>query len=142
MIFPEWVGMQDFFKLSGVNAVVFLTIDMIWLGLVAKQMYATYLGKLMAPAVNWSAAGLFYLIYVFGVTWLVIMPNVSKGPWQVALPAAVFGLVAYATYDLTNLAKLKSWPWQVTVIDMIWGMAVTGAAAGLTVIIVRRWLGF
>jgi uncharacterized membrane protein len=114
-------------------------IDGMWLGLVAKNFYSKYLGYIMAPNPNWTAAGVFYLLYMAGLVYLVILPAVTNGNWRDALiKGAVFGLVSYATYDLTNLATINKWPVIVTIVDMIWGTVLTGAISYLTFIMAKR----
>ncbi len=101
---------------------VFLTIDMIWLGLVAKSFYATQLDYIMKTEINWVAAIIFYLIFIVGLVTFVISPALEKASWRFALRRGLlFGLVTYATYDLTNLATIRDWPLTVTLIDLAWG---------------------
>lgn len=111
---------------------VTLVFDALWLGLVAKQFYAKYLGYLMAPSVQWWAAALFYALFAVGVTYFVVMP-LSGIPAVSALKVfavgALFGLVAYATYDLTSQALIREWPLIVTVVDLAWGAVLTGAVS-------------
>ena len=108
---------------------VFLSIDLVWLGLVAKNFYAGQIGQLMAKDVTWTAALLFYLIYVAGLMYLVMLPNETAGYRELFIKGAVVGLMAYGAYDLTNLAVLKDWPVVVTVVDIVWGMVLTGTVA-------------
>jgi uncharacterized membrane protein len=117
----------------------FLAIDAVWLGLIAKDMYRRELGHLLAPNVRWGAALVFYLIYIAGLLILIVMPHTGSPLITVAGLGALFGLVAYATYDLTNLATLTRWPLSVTLADLAWGAFVTGitAAAGRGY---ARWL--
>lgn len=130
---------MTFTKLYGIGFLFFLMIDGMWLGLVAKNFYSKYLGYIMAPNPNWTAAGVFYLLYMAGLVYLVIQPAVTSGSWQDALiKGAVFGLVSYATYDLTNLATINKWPIIVTIVDMIWGTVLTGAISFLTFIMAKR----
>lgn len=90
---------------------VFFAIDMLWLGLVARGFYRKHLGYLMAPATNWTAAVIFYFLFVFGILLFVLLPGMESSSLKVTLlRAALFGLITYATYDLTNLATLKDWP--------------------------------
>lgn len=119
----------------------FLIIDGLWLTVIAKDFYAKHLGFLMAKTPNLAAAGIFYLIYVFTMVVLIISPAVQKGSLQSAiLTGALFGLCAYATYDLTNLATIKGWPVIVTVVDLIWGTFLSGAVAGISYWIIIKWL--
>jgi uncharacterized membrane protein len=122
-----------FIKLYIIALPVFLAIDMAWLGVVAKKFYAKRIGFLMKTDINWTAAILFYLLFIIGLVLFVIMPAVGKGSWVHALLfGALFGLIAYATYDLTNLATLKDWPLLVTVVDLAWGAVLAGSVSMLT----------
>lgn len=109
---------------------VFLVIDAIWLGFVANSFYFDQLGDLVADEINYAVAGLFYLLYVFGVTVLVIAPALEKrSGFEAAWKGALFGLVAYATYDLTNLATIRDWPLLMSMVDIVWGAALTMTTA-------------
>ena len=110
---------------------VFFALDMVWLGLVAKGFYRQQIGSLMRANVNWPAAIVFYLLFILGLVVFVIAPALDKGSWARALLCeALFGLITYATYDLTNLATLRDWPVLLTVVDLIWGAVL---AAGVSV---------
>lgn len=105
----------------------FFVIDMIWLGLVAKNFYRKQLGFIMSPKVNWSAAIIFYLFFIVGLIFFVIYPSLVQNCWFYALwTGAFFGAICYATYDLTNLATLKDWPLVVTIVDIVWGAVLSG----------------
>jgi uncharacterized membrane protein len=119
--------------------VTFLAMDAVWLGLIAKDMYRREIGHLLAPNIRWGAALTFYIIYIVGLLVLVVLPRQGSPLLTVAALGALFGLVAYATYDLTNLATLTRWPLSVTLADLAWGAFVTGvtAAAGQGY---ARWL--
>jgi uncharacterized membrane protein len=105
---------------------VFFAIDMLWLGLVARSFYRKHLGFLMAPATNWTAAVIFYLLFVFGILFFVLLPGIESGSLKVTLlRAALFGLITYVTYDLTNLATLKDWPVLLTIVDITWGVVLS-----------------
>jgi len=117
---------------------VFFLIDMVWLGLVAKNFYRRYLGDMLSPKVNWPAAILFYLLFIAGLLLFVIEPAQGRA-LEALWKGAVFGLIAYATYDLTNLATLKNWPLLVTVVDLVWGTFL-GAAVSFFSVTLGRWL--
>jgi uncharacterized membrane protein len=105
-------------------------IDGLWLGLVARTFYRRHLGPLMADRPNWTAAVAFYLLYVVGVTVFAVLPAADSGSLlDAASRGGLFGLVAYATYDLTNAATLRGWPGIVVVVDMAWGVVLTAAVA-------------
>lgn len=115
--------------------------DAVWLGVVAKTFYRTHIGWLMAASPNWYAAGAFYLLYGIGVTAFVVRPALEGG-WgagKTAAMGALFGLVAYATYDLTNQATVKNWPLLVTVVDLAWGAFLTAAVSAGATLIVRQY---
>jgi len=122
-----------FLKLYGIAFVLFMIIDLIWLGLIAKNLYQRQLGHLMADRVNWIAAIIFYLLFIGGLVFFATMPAVHDVSFVKALYlGALFGFMAYATYDLTNLATLKDWPLQITVIDLIWGTFLGASVSSLT----------
>ncbi len=123
-----------------VTLAIFFLIDMVWLGLVAKGFYRRQLGGLLSPTVNWPAAILFYLLFIAGLQFFVIVPALrAGGAGQALWQGALFGLIAYATYDLTNLATLRDWPLLVTVVDLAWGAALGGTvSAGAA--LASRWL--
>ncbi len=118
---------------------VFFAIDMVWLVLIAKTFYNKQIGHLMSGTVNWPAALLFYFLFIAGIIIFAVLPAVDKGSLgRAALLGAIFGLMTYATYDLTNLATLKNWPVLVTVIDLIWGMTLSTLVASISYLIAQR----
>ena len=122
-----------FVKLYFIALPIFFAMDMIWLGVAAKNFYSRQIGFLMKSNVNWLAAVLFYLLFIAGLVVFVIAPAVEKGSWVRALRfGALFGLITYATYDLTNLATLKDWPLVVTVVDLIWGTVLAASVSVAT----------
>lgn len=119
----------------------FLLIDGIWLSIVAKDFYAQHLGFLLAKTPNFWAAGFFYLVYIFSLVVLVLSPAIQKESLQTAVVlGALFGFCAYATYDLTNLATIKDWPLLVTIVDLIWGTALTASVSGISYLVLTKWL--
>ncbi len=130
-----------FIKLYLIALPIFLAIDLVWLGVVAKNLYAQQLGYLMKTNVNWVAALLFYFLFIVGVVIFVLQPAVEKNSLVMALSlGALFGLITYATYDLTNLATIKDWPLSITIIDLIWGTSLSTMVAGFS-FIMAKWLG-
>lgn len=129
-----------FIKLYLIALPVFLGIDMVWLTLVAKNFYAKQIGYLMAKNPNLFAALIFYIIFIAGLIVFVITPAVDKKMWaQALLAGAFFGLVTYATYDLTNLATVKDWPLIITIVDLIWGMILSAAVSVITYFIALKF---
>lgn len=113
---------MKYLKLYLISLAVFLAIDMVWLGLVARPFYQQQLGFLMAPNPNWFVAAFFYMLFVLGLLFFVVVPGLNANSLKATLVrAALFGLVTYATYDLTNLATLKDWPALLSIVDMLWG---------------------
>ena len=128
-----------FGKLFLIALPVFFAIDMIWLAVVAKNFYQKQIGFLMKPDINWLAAIIFYLLFIFGLIIFVITPAMVKQSWVHALLfGALFGLVTYATYDLTNLATVKDWPLLVTVVDLVWGSVLAASVSVITYLIANR----
>ncbi len=127
-------------KLYLTTLFIFFAIDLIWLGLVAKDFYSKHLGFIMRTDVNWMAALLFYFLFIGGLIYFVISPALEKGMWQHALLAgALFGLMTYATYDLTNLATLKDWPLIVTIVDLIWGTVLAASVSTVTFFVAQKF---
>ena len=130
-------------KIVGVyllSLIVFLAVDMLWLGVVAKDFYRNNLGHLLRADVNWAAALIFYLLYVAGVLIFAAMPALERQSLrQAVLLGALFGFFAYATYDLTNLATLKDWPLNVVLVDILWGAVLTACVAAASFGI-GRWI--
>ena len=124
-------------KLYLITFLAFLGIDSLWLGLVAPSFYKSQIGYIMAENPNFFAAGLFYLLFIFGMVVFIVEPGVREQTlMQAVARGALFGLVTYATYDLTNLATLEGWPILVTVVDLIWGTVLSAA-----VTLVSVWAG-
>lgn len=110
--------------------VLFLAIDAIWLGLVARKFYQEQLGDLMLPSPNLSVAAVFYLFFAAAIVVLAVRPGLEAGSlWTATGYGALLGLAAYGTYDITNLSTLKSWPVSLSIVDMIWGTVLTGVAS-------------
>ncbi len=113
--------------------VVFTLIDLVWLLFISKKLYRDKIGHLLADKPNLAAAGIFYLLFIAALVFFVINPAAEKQSVLYALGAgAFFGLVTYATYDLTNLATMRDWPVSLTVIDLLWGTFVTSATSAVT----------
>lgn len=112
------------------SGLVMAVLDAIWLTTVGPRLYRPAIGELLAPEPNLRIAVVFYLVYVAGIVILAVTPALRDGSALRALiSGAVLGLVAYATYDLTNQATLRVWPAHITLIDLAWGTVVTAAAA-------------
>ena len=128
-----------FLKLYAIALPVFFAIDMLWLGVVAKNFYRSQIGNSMKPDVNWVAAIIFYLIFIAGLVVFVIEPAMEKASWRHALLlGAFFGFVCYATYDLTNLAVAKDWPVLVTIVDLAWGAVLAASVSTITYFIATK----
>ncbi len=123
-----------------VTGAIFAIIDAIWL-ISTAQFYKKQLGGMLLAKPNFVAAILFYLVYIAGILVFVLLPALeSNHAWKAGVQGAFFGLVAYATYDLTNLATLKKWPLKITVIDLVWGMLATGVSAIIAFYVLKGWV--
>jgi uncharacterized membrane protein len=129
-----------FIKLYFIALPVFFAIDMVWLGLITKNFYRAQIGFLMKTNINWMAAVIFYLLFIAGLVLFVILPALEKHSWgNTLLLGAFFGLITYATYDLTNLATMKDWPFLVTIVDLVWGMVLSAAVSFITYFIAVKF---
>ena len=118
--------------------VLMLAMDSVWLNLTAATLYKPILGDLLRPEPDLVAAVLFYLVYVAGAVYFAVMPVRDRSPWLALPQGALFGAVAYATYDLTNQATLRSWSTVITLADISWGAILTAlAATGASLISLR-----
>jgi len=119
-------------------AMTFGVLDFLWLSNAAPSLYRPAIGEIMADEVRWGPALAFYVLYLVGVTALVVLPAVKDGGVRRALwSGGLFGLVAYATYDLTNQATLRVWPTHLTLIDLAWGTFATATASVIAVFVTR-----
>ena len=116
-----------------------LVIDGVWLGLLMADTYRAWLGGMMLATPRWTPAVLFYLLYAGGLLVFAVLPALRAQRWRMAMGlGGLLGLVAYGTYDLTNLATLKQWPWVLTVVDLAWGTLLSALAAGAAYAAGRR----
>lgn len=124
---------MNFIKMYMIALVVFVIIDGIWLGFIAKNLYKKEIGYLLSNNPNWAAAIIFYLLFLVGLVYFVINPGIDKESIKtILISGALFGLITYATYDLTNLATVKDWPLKVTIIDLIWGTTLSTVVSTVT----------
>lgn len=108
-------------------------MDSVWLGKVAPKLYRHYIGHLMADKPKFVPAALFYALFILGMVVFVLVPALDRRELSYVLTRApLFGLVTYATFDLTSQAVLKNWPWQITVIDLAWGVVITTVTASIS----------
>ena len=129
-----------YIKLYFATLLVFFVIDMVWLGLIARAFYRNYLGFLLTPTTNWIAVVLFYLLFILGILVFVVVPGLKENSLKTTfLRAVLFGLVTYATYDLTNLATVNNWPVMITVIDMAWGTVLSVLVSYISFMVGKRF---
>ena len=124
--------MTKYIAAYGATLFLMLLLDALWLGFVAKAWYQQGIGHLMAADPKLGVAALFYAIYALGLVVFVVLPACTSSPSaslsETMLRGALFGFFAYATYDLTNWATLKDWPWTVAVVDIAWGAVVSSVS--------------
>ncbi len=110
--------------------VLFVAIDLVWLMGPGRPFYVAEIGSLLRGQPNLPAAIAFYVLYAFGLCYFAVMPGFKAGlPWQALVQGALLGLIAYATYDLTNLAVVNGFTTRIALIDMFWGSLLSGAVA-------------
>jgi len=118
----------------------FLALDAVWLSAMAQRLYRPAIGHLMQAGFAWEPALMFYLLYILGLVAFGVMTGLARGrPAVAAGRCALFGLVAYATYDLTNQATLRDWPWVVTLADLAWGAFASALAGALACRATLAW---
>lgn len=134
------MNLNESIKLYLIAAPIFFAIDIVWLSVFAKNFYRTQLGALLTDKINWAAAIVFYLLFIAGLVIFVLTPAIKEDSFSKALVyGALFGFFAYATYDLTNLATTKNWPFTLSIVDMIWGTVLSATVCSLT-FLVFQWL--
>ena len=128
-----------FLQTYAVSLATFLLLDLAWLGWIARGFYRQQLGDLLSPDVRWGAAIIFYLLFVAAIVVFAVIPAVERGSLVKALLlGGFFGVVAYAAYDLTNLATLKGFPTVVAAVDMTWGCVLSAAVAAVGYLFAAR----
>ena len=133
----ETRSMTFYVLLWAIAFALLLIIDMVWLMWLGRGFYVEEIGSLLLEQPNLTAAFAFYALHIAGLVYLVFAPAAeADSVMKAVISGAVFGLVAYATYDLTNLAVMKGFTLKIALIDMVWGMALSAAVSGLTVKIV------
>lgn len=127
-----------YFKSYLITIIVFFAIDIVWLEVLAKDLYREQLGFLLKDNFNTTAALIFYLFFVGGMLFFVINRAVELSSWQYALFAgAFFGFISYSTYDMTNLATVKDWPVLITVIDIVWGTFLCATTSFISYLVIN-----
>lgn len=131
--------MFKFLAAYGATAIVFVLMDMVWLTLTGTRIYRPVLGPMLAEKVDVGAALAFYGIYIFGLVFFAVRPALAAQDWKsAAISGLLLGLVAYATYDLTNQATLRLWSIKLTVLDLCWGMTASAVASTVGFLAARR----
>ena len=129
---------MNFLLYYAISFIVFLAIDALWLGLVAPKFYKAQIGHLMAEKPNLIAALVFYLIFIAGLVYFVLLPAITNDSWVTAFAnGALFGFVTYATYDLTNYATLKNWPVTMVIVDLTWGLVLSTSVSLISYFIIQ-----
>lgn len=123
-----------------VAGIVMAAIDAVWLGYIANSFYKSQIGSLLLDKPNMAAAAAFYVVYVIGIVAFAVLPALAQSSWLYALSrGALLGFVAYATYDLTNLATLEGFTLSFVIVDLIWGTLLTAAVATTTYFAVKKF---
>lgn len=131
---------MQFVKLYLCTLPVFAVVDLVWIGVLARNLYKDNLGHLLSPTVNWGAAAAFYLLYIGGIIYFAVVPALAEGTLgRATINGALFGFFTYITYELTNMATLPSWPMKVVVLDTLWGVVLCATVATASTLI-GRWL--
>jgi len=134
---------MKYFLLFVITTVIFFAIDMLWIGVIAKNFYREKLSFIFNGDVRWVPAIIFYLIFIAGIIYFVIIPGFTHHNWKTVLMNGAFlGLLCYATYDLTNMSTIKQWPLIVTLVDIVWGTFLTAAVSITSYLVAIKLLHF
>lgn len=132
---------MSFIKLYLISFPIFCVIDLLWVGVIGKNFYKEQIGHLMSPEIRWGAALLFYFLYLFGLVFFAVSPANKENSWiQALVYGALFGLICYSTYDLTNLATLIKWPIKMVYYDLVWGAFASGIVSVITYLIGKNFI--
>lgn len=124
-----------------VTFIMFMIIDLVWLGIFAKKLYRKHLGYLMAEKHNMLVTVVFYIVFVIGLLFFVIYPSISKQSIIYSIFAGYFfGLITYGTYGLTNFATIKKWPIKITIIDLTWGSSLCSLTSLISFLLFKNYL--
>lgn len=119
--------------------VVFAAIDFVWLTQVGPSLYPPIIGSILTPEPRMTPAVIFYALYIAGLVYFAVVPGLNGAGWRGSLiKGGLFGFFAYATYDLTNQATLIVWSTKITILDMLWGTFLSGAATAGGYLITRK----
>ena len=134
---------MKYFLLFVITTVIFFAIDMLWIGVIAKNFYREKLSFIFTGDVRWVPAIIFYLIFIAGIIYFVIIPGFTHHNWKIVLMNGAFlGLLCYATYDLTNMSTIKQWPLIVTLVDIVWGTFLTATVSITSYFVAIKLLHF
>jgi len=134
--------MKDFALTFCLCLIILLALDFVWLSLTGDRLYRPAMVDLMRATPNLIPAAIFYLLYAFAMTYLVLYPVLYGGPdhyslLDLSIRAGLLGLVAYGTYNLTALSVIRDWPMTLSLIDMGWGVGVSVLAANATALALK-----
>ncbi len=130
-----------FLLATALASLIFLVVDVIWLSFATKSFYRPLIGNLLTDKPVLWAAALFYILYVIGVATVVIQPCIHDSSiLKTIYIGFIFGLVAYGTYNLTNMAVLKGWSPTVVFVDMFWGGSLTAFSSGSGIFFAKKIL--
>lgn len=131
---------MDLLKSAAAAGVILAVLDLLWLGVIARGWLAQQLGPLMREQIMLAPAILFYLLYSVGLGFFAVQPSLADSDWaRAAMVGAFFGLVAYGTYDLTNLATIRNWPLPMVIVDMVWGAVLSAVSAAGGVLLLKQF---
>ena len=131
--------MMTYIIAYGIVTLIFFLLDFLWLGVIAKNFYADQLGNMMLDSPKLGIAAVFYMSYTIGIVVFAIKPALENDSvMNAVLYAALFGFLAYGTYDFTNMATLKRWPVKMSIVDLCWGTTVTVISAATTYLIMKK----
>lgn len=122
------------------SGAVFVAVDLAWLSLVMSKLFKAQMPQLILEQPRLVPAAVFYALYPVGIAVFGVLPAIAAQDWVRAVAlSALFGVLAYVTYELTNLATLRGWSAQIALLDIAWGAALSGVAGALGYFATRAW---
>tara|TARA_B100000427_G_scaffold87767_1_gene72180 strand:- start:4572 stop:4982 length:411 start_codon:yes stop_codon:yes gene_type:complete len=134
--------MKRYLLIFLIALICFFVIDVVWLAYLGRAIYVYFIGDFLRSPPLWSAALLFYILFIIGMMVFCIVPAINQQSRRYAvLYGGFYGFITYMTYELTNFAVIANWPVGIVPIDIAWGTFLSASISLLTTVIYLRFFG-